>query len=135
MTEVETFLMEITECHSIPKWVKIKAQLILQQRSISSKSFLTGEEMLTLSKEYFGIDQGFFYKKGRQRKVVETKHLIRYALYVNGVSFDDIAKLINCDRTTTYNSIKYIREVSSVDIGFRDEVDNFLNYIEVSKIK
>lgn len=135
MSEVETFLTEIKNCESVPKWVKIKAKLILEHKSIAKKTFLTGEEMVSISKEYFGIKEDFFYKKDRRRRIVETKHLIRYGLYVNGVSFEDIAKLANCDRTTTYNSIKYIRDVSSVEPDFRNEVDNFLNYLEVHKIK
>ena len=135
MTEIETFLNEISESNSVPKWVKIKAKLILENKSISNKTFLTGEEMLKLSLEYFGVNDDIFIKKNRKRIVVEKKHLIRYGLYVNGISFENIAKLINCDRTTTYNSLKYIRDVSSVDFGFRNEVDDFLNYLEVNKIK
>jgi len=135
MNEVKNFLVEITECNSVPKWIKIKANLILEEKSISKKSFLTGEEMLRLGLDYFGVKEDFFIKKNRKRYVVEKKHLIRYALYLNGVSFEDIAKLLYCDRTTTYNSLKYIRDVTSVDTDFRNEVDNFLNFLEVSKIK
>lgn len=134
MNEVKLFLKEIAECNSVPKWVKIKADLLLKEKSISNKTFLTGEELLKVSMEYFEINYEFFIKKDRKRTIVEKKHLIRYGLYLNGVSFEDIAKLMNCDRTTTYNSLNFVKDVSSVDDGFRNEVDNYLNFLEVKKI-
>lgn len=134
MSEVKLFLQEIAESQSVPKWVQIKASLLLEEKSISNKCFLTGEELLSASIEYFKLPKDFMEDNSRKKTLVEKKHLIRYALYLNGLSFEQIAKLINCDRTTTYNSLKFIKDVTSVDADFRNEVDNYLNYLEVKKI-
>lgn len=134
MSQIKNFLEEICEIPSVPKWVQIKAKLILEEKDLS-KTFLTPEEMLNFSSEYFGESNGFFREKSRGRGLVEKKHMIRYALHLNGVSFEKIGDLMDCDRTTTYNSIRVIRDVSSVDDDFKNQVDNFLYFLEVKKIK
>jgi len=84
------------------------------------------EEILELSYEYFQVTDKIFKPKFRN----DYKHLVRYAMYLNGITNEEIAEVTNTDRTTIYHSIDFIETVSSVDKELKKTLDDYLNFLK-----
>ena len=119
---MKEFLEELTNTkRRIPVWIRIKAKNLLENTSQVSK-----EEILELSFEYFKVNDKIFKPKFRN----DYKHMIRFAMVQFGFHPEEIAEVTNTDRTTIYHSIDFVNNVSSVDKGFKETFDKYLDFLK-----
>jgi chromosomal replication initiation ATPase DnaA len=134
MTNLFEFLTEIVNSNSVPRWISLKAKLLLENKELRSLSQLTADKIMELTEEYYGQKNDWIWRKNRIRAIMDRKHILRYALFKNGVKKDDIASMVKCDRTTVIHSIYVVEQVSSVDDDFRNKVEDFLLFLEAKKL-
>lgn len=84
------------------------------------------EELLELSYQHFGVNEKIFKPWFRN----DYKHLVRYAMSVYGVPFEEIAEITNTDRTTIYHSIDFVEKVSSVDLSLKKTLEKYLDFLK-----
>jgi hypothetical protein len=117
------FLEEITLTKRyLPTWIRQKAKWLLEGR------FVDLEDLMDRSFNYFQVDMRIF--KSKKRKDSDIKHLIRYALYIYGIPYEDIGEYTNSDRTNIYHSIEFVENVTSVDKDYKKDLDDFLEYLK-----
>ena len=134
MNEIEEFLKQIESSTNTPRWIREKAKLLLANKSIDYKRKMTADNIIDISCEYFGMDKEWIAKRDQRKEIIERKHFLRYALFINEFSHDYISKIFKCDRSTIYNSIEVVDDISSVDETFKGRLDDYIQYLEIRKI-
>ena len=139
--ELKLFLQQIKSNNYVPDWIKIKAVYFLKDEISKIDVHSNYQEILDKSFKYFNINEFHYFSRFRNRNLpkfrnlnmIEIKHMIRYALYLHNVPFEKIAQINKCHRTTIYNSLAFIENVSETEPEFSNKLKTYLNYLSYEK--
>jgi len=122
------FIKRISEDKKLPDWVRDNAKHFLY--SDSEKPYLTCQEILDYSADYFDMSVDTIINSGRHKEINDIRLLIRYAMSEFGNNSFQIADVMKIERSTVHNSLKRVNEYMQTEFGYMRKLNKYIEFIE-----